>query len=421
MRRRGVLAGAAALMLAACTGRGTEDGATVGPAPEGDSGGREPGGGSSDGGGSGGPGGPGDGATREFTVTEHGTLQEGSAMCFLPGTDHLLITERGGTLRLRDQRSGEVSEVGGTPQVRAAGQGGLHDVIPGPTFEDDGVIYLSWVREHAEGSHGVVGRGVLEIGDQAGQGRAGDDQEDDDQASSATLRDLEVLWEQSPADGDGHFSLRLLVQGEHLFVTSGDRQAFTPAQERDTNLGAVLRLTLDGDPAPGNPWESEGGVAAQLWTMGHRNPLGIAEDRDGNVWVSEMGPRGGDELNLLEAGANYGWPEASMGRHYDGSDIPDHTEGDGFVAPAVHWVPSISPGSLLIYRGELFTLWQGSALLGGLTGQNLVRVALDGATAEQADRWDMGERMRALAEAPDGAVWLLEDGSDGRLLELRPV
>lgn len=345
-------------------------------------------------------------ATREFTVTEHGTFSEGWAMCFLPGTEHLLISERGGTLRLHDIPSGEVIEVTGTPEVRDAGQGGLHDVIPGPAFEDDQVIYLSWVRPHDEGSHGVVGRGMLEVDAAAGQAR---------------LQDLEVLWEQSPAGGDGHFSLRLLIQSDYLFVTSGDRQQFTPAQETTTNLGAVLRLTLDGEPAPENPWEADGGIAAQLWSMGHRNPLGIAEDAESRVWVSEMGPRGGDELNLLAPGENYGWPEASMGVHYDGDEIPDHSEGDGFVAPAAFWVPSISPGSLLIYRGDLFAGWQGSALLGGLSGQNLVRVQIDGTTATQADEWDMGQRIRALAEAPDGSLWLLEDGTGGRLLELRPT
>lgn len=390
------------MALTACTGRSIDDGATVSPeSPENPQDPGDPEGpqspGSAEGGGD---------PSQEFTVSERGTFEEGWAMCFLPGTEHLLIAERTGALRLHDIPSGEVIEVTGTPEVRDAGQGGLHDVIPGPAFEEDQVIYLSWVCPHDEGSHGVVGRGTLEVDAAAGQAR---------------LQDLEVLWEQSPAGGDGHYSLRLLIQGEHLFVTSGDRQQFTPAQKTITNLGAVLRLTLDGEPAPGNPWEADGGIAAQLWSIGHRNPLGIAQDAEGNVWVSEMGPRGGDELNLIVAGENYGWPEASMGVHYDGAEIPDHAEGDGFVAPAAFWVPSISPGSLLIYRGDLFAGWQGSALLGGLSGQNLVRVQIDGTTTTQADEWDMGQRIRALAEAPDGPLWLLEDGTGGRLLELRPT
>lgn len=340
-------------------------------------------------------------ATETFTVTEHGTFDEGWAMAFLPGTEHLLVSERAGALQVRDQTTGEVTEVSGVPQVHHSGQAGMHDVTPAPTFEQDGTIYLSWVRRSDEGVQGVVGRGTLDT-------------------DAAALTDVEVLWEQTPRSGDGHFSLRLLVQGDHLFVTSGDRQELTPAQELDTNLGKVLRLTLDGDPAPGNPWADRGGVAAELWTIGHRNPLGIARDSSGQIWVSEMGPQGGDELNLLVAGENYGWPEASMGVHYGGADIPDHEAGDGFRAPAAWWVPAISPGNLLIYSGELFTGWADSALLGGLSGQNLARVALTGEQADVMDGWDMGERVREVEQAPDGAIWVLEDGPGGRLLELRP-
>lgn len=342
------------------------------------------------------------GTVTEFTVAEHGTFEEGWAMSFLPGTDKLLVSERGGALQLRDQRTGAVTEVSGAPEVYHEGQAGMHDIIPGPNFEQDGTVYVSWVRDHDQGAQGVVGRGTLDV-------------------DTASLTGLDVIWEQTPTSGDGHFALRMLIQDDHLFVTSGDRQKFTPAQETETNLGAVLRLTLDGDPAPGNPWAEEGGAAAELWTIGHRNPLGIAEDSEGKLWVSEMGPRGGDELNLLLEGENYGWPEASMGVNYDGSSIADHAEGDGFQAPVEYWVPSISPGSLMIYQGELFSGWQGSALLGGLSGENLVRVQLGGAEEGVVDEWDMGERIRAVAEAPDGAIWLLEDESGGRLLELRPA
>lgn len=338
-------------------------------------------------------------AVQDFTSAERGTFGEGWAMAFVDD-DHLIITERGGALKIRDQRTGDVRDVTGAPEVHHAGQAGLHDVVTGPTFAEDGTIYLGWVRPHEDGAQGVVGRGTLDL-------------------EEATLTDLDVIWEQTPESGDGHFSLRMLVQDDHLFVTSGDRQKMTPAQSRETNLGKVLRLTLDGKPAPGNPWADEGGVAAEIWTMGHRNPLGIDDDAQGRVWVSEMGPQGGDELNLLEAGENYGWPEASMGVHYGGEEIPDHTTGDGYRGPEAYWVPSISPGSLLIYSGDLFEGWQGAAILGGLSGELLARVALDGETASKAGEWDMGARIRAVDEAPDGSLWVLEDG-DGRLLELRP-
>ncbi len=336
----------------------------------------------------------------DFAVTEHATFDEGWALSFLPGTDLLAVTERGGALHLYHQGDGEVRAVDGVPEVYHESQAGLHDVIPAPSFTDDGAVYLSWARE-TDTVHGVVARAVLDVDD-------------------AELRDLEIIWEQDPAPGAGHFALRLLVHGEHLFITSGDRQQEDPAQERDTNLGAVVRLTLDGEPARGNPWFGDGGAAAEMWSIGHRNPLGIAADEDGALWVSEMGPQGGDELNLLTEGGNYGWPDASMGVHYDGSPIPDHSEEDGFVAPAEYWVPAISPGSLMIYSGGLFDEWRGDAFLGGLSGQRLVRVELDGRQAEAVQEWDAGARVRAVVQAQDGSLWVLEDGSGGRLLELRP-
>lgn len=339
------------------------------------------------------------GPVTDFTLTEHDQFDSPWALEFLPGSDLLLITERTGAMVLRDQETGDTTEISGVPEVDDAGQGGLHDVIATPEFEQDHTIYLSWVRQTDDGRQGVVGRAELDT-------------------DGASLGDVEVIWEQDAATGDGHYALRLLAHDDHLYVTSGDRQELDPAQDMSTNLGTIVRLTPDGEPAPGNPFENEGGVAEQFWTTGHRNPLGIAVDSSGNIWNSEMGPQDGDELNLLTEGANYGWPEASMGVHYDGTDIPDHAEDDGFEPPAEYWVPAISPGSLLIYSGELFTGWTDSALLGGLSGQNLVRVELDGSSAEQVDDWDMGDRVRALAEAPDGAIWIATDS--GELWELRP-
>lgn len=336
----------------------------------------------------------------QFAVTEHATFDEGWAMSFLPGTDLLAVTERGGQLQLFNVENGEKREVSGAPEVFHSGQAGMHDIIPGPTFEEDGAVYLSWVRPHEQGAQGVVATAHLDT-------------------EAAELSNIDVIWEQTPSAGDAHFSLRLLVHDEHLFVTSGERQRQTPAQDFDTNLGKVLRLNLDGTPAAGNPWADQGGVAAEFWTMGHRNPLGIDVDENGEMWISEMGPQGGDELNHLVAGENYGWPEASMGSEYSGSSITDHTGDDGFAGPATYWDPSISPGSLAIYDGELFDGWNNSALLGGLSGQALVRVQLEGADAVAEDRWDAGERIRAVAVDDEGAIWLLED-NDGRLFELRP-
>lgn len=338
--------------------------------------------------------------TTDFDAVEHDQFDSPWALEFLPGTDHLVITERTGGLMLRDQDSGEVREISGAPAVESAGQGGMHDVIASPTFEEDQTIYLSWVRPVDGGAQGVVGRAELDLDD-------------------ASLGDIEEIWQQDPASGNGHFALRMVTHDDHLFITSGDRQELDPAQDMESNLGTIVRLTLDGEPAAENPFADEGDAAADFYTIGHRNPLGIATDSQGNLWSSEMGPEGGDELNLIVEGANYGWPEVSMGVHYGGGDIPDHSEGDGFEPPRAYWVPAISPGNLMIYQGDLFTGWQDSALLGGLSGQNLVRVELDGDSAEPVEEWDMGDRIRAVEEAPDGAVWIATD--DGALMELLPA
>ena len=337
--------------------------------------------------------------THTFTVTAHEALDRPWAMAALPGTDILAITLRGGTLVLRDPSG--VREVTGTPDVVVTEQGGLGDIIPGPTFEEDGTVYLSWV-EGSDGATGaVVGTAHLDV-------------------EAATLTGLRRIWRQSPSlEGGGHYSHRLATHDSLLYISSGDRRQFTPAQGLDSDLGKILRLTLDGQPAPGNPFGGESSIALQFWSIGHRNPLGLAFDSEGRLWSSEMGPKGGDEINLIEAGGNYGWPEASNGSNYDGSDIPDHRPDDGFTAPLVWWNPSVSPGSLMIYQGEEFPAWRGDAFVGALSGEALIRVDLDGATATLAETWPMGARIREVEQGADGAIWLLEDGPGGRLLELR--
>ena len=341
-----------------------------------------------------------------FAVEELDRFDEPWAMAFLPDGD-LLVTERSGTLHLRDSRSGERVEVAGTPSVADSGQAGLGDVLPGPTYAQDGTVYLSWAEAGDGGVGAAVGRARLTTGD-----------------GGPALEGLEVIWRQTPkVDGDGHLSHRLAFSpdGAHLFVSSGERQLGAPAQDTSNTLGTIVRLTLDGDPAPGNPLADRGGVTAEIWSWGHRNPLGLEFAPDGTLWSSEMGPEGGDELNLIEAGSNYGWPEVSDGSDYGGGEIPDHETGDGYAAPARSWNPSISPGSLLVYSGDLFEDWQGDAFLGALSGEALVRVDLDGRRAGDAEVYDLGERIRAVEQAPDGSIWLLEDEGAGRLLRLTPA
>ena len=197
-------------------------------------------------------------------------------------------------------------------------------------------------------------------------------------------------------------------------ISSGDRQKFDPAQDMQSNMGKVLRLNYDGSVPADNPFADRGGVTAQIWTLGHRNPLGLAFDSAGRLWDVEMGPQGGDELNLVVRGANYGYPIVSNGDHYDGRPIPDHPTRPEFNAPAVFWNPVISPSSLLFYSGSEFPQWQGDAFIGGLSSQSIVRIEFEGTNAREAERFALGMRIRAVEQGPDGAIWILEDGREGR-------
>jgi len=353
-----------------------------------------------------------DGASSErpFTVTEIADFSTPWAMAFLPGsgvpmTNLALLTEKEGKLWLVDVTNGKRTAVSGVPAVVAAGQGGLGDVMPHPDFAGNQRVYLSFVEGGPNGTSGAaLGYGTLDLRN----------------AAAPALRDFKVIWRQQPkVSGNGHFSHRIAFGPDgFLYLSSGDRQEMTPAQDVGGNLGKVLRLTHDGAPAPGNPFAAKGGIAAQFWSIGHRNLLGLEFAPDGRLWEAEMGPKGGDEINLVLSGRNYGWPLASNGSHYDGRDIPDHRRGDGYEAPKVWWTPSISPGGLLIYSGDKFAGWKGDALVGALSGKALIRVDIDGDKASKADHWPMGARIRAVDQGPDGSVYLLEDM--GRLLRLDP-
>jgi aldose sugar dehydrogenase len=344
-------------------------------------------------------------ASRPFQVEEVATFDEPWAMTFLPGTSQALVTEKKGRLKLLWSDSGRVGEVAGAPAVDYGGQGGLGDVVLHPDFARNRLVYLSWVEPGSNDTHGaVVGRARLVA--EAGSG--------------ARLDGLQVIWRQSPKlDGQGHYGHRIAFSPDgHLFISSGERQHFDPAQDMAANLGKVIRLNDDGSVPADNPWASRGGVTAQIWTLGHRNPLGIAFASDGRLWEVEMGPKGGDELNLIERGRNYGYPIVSNGDHYDGRDIPDHPTRPEFAAPKVWWTPVISPGDFILYSGAMFPEWRGDALIAGLSGKALVRVDIDGTAAREAERWPMGQRIREVEQGPGGAVYLLEDGPGGRLLKL---
>jgi glucose/arabinose dehydrogenase len=234
---------------------------------------------------------------------------------------------------------------------------------------------------------------------------------------------LERVWTQEPKLGGGrHFAHRLAFGPDGmLFITSGDRGRQDPAQDMGVNLGKIVRLMPDGAIPADNPFVDRGGIAREFWTVGHRNPLGIDFAPDGRLWSNEMGPRGGDELNLIVRGQNYGWPVVSDGINYSGVPIPDHDTADRFKEPAISWVPSISPSGLIIYDGAMVPAWQGDAIMGALSGRALVRVDIDGSDAREAERFSWNTRVREVEEGPDGAIWLLEDGRGGRLLRLTPA
>lgn len=345
---------------------------------------------------------------KPFAVAPVAKFDTPWAMTFLPGSTNALVSERDGRLWVVNTSNGRKTAVAGVPKPRVAGQGGLGDVVIGPQNR----IYLSYVEGGDGGTSGaVVGYGRLVAAAPAAAGAA----------AGYSLQDFKVVWRQSPkVSGNGHFSHRIAFgPGDSMFVTSGERQKKQPAQSNSGNLGKVLRLTAEGQPFPGNPLASSGGIAAQIWNTGHRNMLGISFAPDGRLWVSEMGPQGGDEINLVLAGKNYGWPVVSNGSDYGGGDIPDHSTRPNFEAPKVWWNPSISPAGMIVYTGDLFPSWKGDILLGALSGESLIRVDLNGDKATKAERWPMNARIREVEQGPGGEVYLLEDS--GRLLKLTPA
>ena len=341
------------------------------------------------------------GGDRPFMTTEVTAFDDPWAMDFLPGsgvpiTGMALVTERGGKLWLLDSGSGRKQQVAGVPAVKVAGQGGLGDVAVRLESLGKYRVYLSFAEAGPDGTSGAaLGYGMLSP--RNGQ--------------APRIEGFKVIWRQEPkVAGAGHFGHRIAFDRDGtMFVSSGERQKMTPAQDRGSDLGKVIHMTAEGQR-----------IGGRFVSMGHRNPLGLSFAPDGRLWEVEMGPQGGDELNLITPGRNYGWPRASYGSHYGGADIPDDHKGRGFEEPKLWWNPSISPGGLLIYSGNLFPRWKGDALIGGLSGQTLIRADIAGDKARKADQWDMGARIRSVDQGPRGEIYLLEDGDGGRLLRLEP-
>ena len=371
-----------------------------------------------------------------FNMAKVTTLDLPWRIAFLPD-GRMLITEKVGGMQLVTQQ-GQKTPVSNVPAVLHHDQGGMLGVYLSPHYQHDHYIYLTYSAPVGDGSSLALARAKLKIGNGA-----------------ASLEDLKVIWHDGEGGKGGQFGAAVAFSpdGKYLFLSSGDRQRMTPAQDPNQPLGKILRLTLDGKPAPGNPMAGKTGAAsvpvinppedtetaktapvvrtytfsgpnltpAETWCSGLRTPYGLAFAPNGQLWELEHGPRGGDELNLIEPGKNYGWPLVSYGHNYNGVPIPSPDTRSDLAKPVIYWDPVIAPGNLLFYKGSVFPQWNGSAFASGMGSESLTRITFDGkGGAKPAERWNMGFRVRDIEEAPDGTLWAIEDTQSGGLFHLTP-
>jgi len=375
-----------------------------------------------------------------FTITKVAEFKLGWRLAFLPD-GRMIITEKVGPVWLVTQ-TGEKTAIDNVPKVEYGGQGGMLGVFLSPHYADDYFVYLTYSEPGEAGETGVsslaLARAKLTIGD-----------------GKASLEGLQVIWRDVPKGKGGQFGAQIAFSpdGQYLFLTVGERQRMTPAQNLDSALGKIMRLTLDGKPAAGNPNAGKTGASSlplidpprnteqakeapvvstytftepnlfpsETWASGFRTPYGLAFSPDGRLWEVEHGPRGGDELNLIEPGKNYGWPLVSYGVNYDGVPIPSPDTRPDLQKPVIYWTPVIAPGNLIFYDGAMFPQWKGSALISGLSTMSLNRITFDGkGGATPAERWRVGFRLRDVEVGPDGALWMLEDNNPGGLYRAVP-
>jgi glucose/arabinose dehydrogenase len=372
-----------------------------------------------------------------FTMTSVATFSLPWRLAFLPD-GRMLVTEKVGPVWLVTQK-GEKTPVDNVPAVLYQGQGGMLGVFVSPKYATDRSVYLTYSEPGTEPRSSGLALARAQLATSTGK---------------ASLENLQVLWRDLPKGQGGQFGAQIAFSpdGQYLFLAVGDRQRMTPSQDPNTEVGKILRLTLDGKPAPGNPNAGKSGAAtrpliapprdteaaktaavvstytvegantapAATWSSGHRTPYGLAFAPDGRLWEVEHGPRGGDELNLIEPGKNYGWPLVSYSVNYNGTPIPSPDTRSDLTKPVIYWTPVIAPGSLTFYNGNMFPQWKGSALIGGMGSQTLNRVIVEGATAKPAERWRVGHRLRDVEVGPDGALWMLEDANPGGLFRVTP-
>lgn len=329
-------------------------------------------------------------------------LEHPWGLAFLPD-GRMLVTERPGRLRVVSQGGWLSKPLTGVPKVFAKGQGGLLDVALDPDFASNRRIYLSYAEPGVGGASTAVARAKL---------------------AEDALTEVEVIFRQLPkVSGANHFGSRLVFAPDGtLFITLGERFKFDPAQDLANHLGKIVRIYPDGSVPRDNPFVGQRGARPEIWSYGHRNVQGAAiQPETGALWAVEFGPAGGDELNRVEAGKNYGWPLVSWGRHYSGADIPDPPTRPDLTPPVYYWTPVISPSGMTFYTDELFPAWRGNLLIGGLSSQALVRLTLTGQQVTGEERIPMGARIRQVRQGPGGAVYLLTDQADGRILRLTPA
>jgi len=374
-----------------------------------------------------------------FTMTRVTTFGLPWRIAFLPD-GRMLVTEKIGPVWMLSPDGQKIAPIGNTPPVYWQNQNGMLGVYVSPNYATDQSIYLTYVEPGDYGGGLALARAKLNA-----------------TATSARLENFEVLWRQMPKGRGGQEGAQIAFSpdGQYLFLTVGERQRFTPAQDPNWPAGKILRLTLDGKPAPGNPGFGTTGAAtieltdppgdteaaktakvvstytfpgpnltpAETWAVGVRTPYGLAFSPTGELWEVEHGPRGGDELNLIERGKNYGWPLVSYGQNYNGVPIPHPDTRPDLAKPALYWVPVIAPGNLMFYKGtQTFPQWNGSGFIGGMATMTLNRLVFDGkGGARVADRWNVGLRVRDVEEGPDGSLWMLEDANPGALIHVRPA
>lgn len=331
------------------------------------------------------------------------------AIAFLPD-GRLLVTERAGRLRIVTRDGAVSAPVGGLPRMRVEGQGGLLDVTVGPTFATDRLIY--WSYSEARGGAGSDGTSVA-------RGRLSED--------GARVENVQVIFRQVPAwRSSGHYGSRLVFDREgHLYVTLGDRQENSSrglAQDTSTLIGKVVRINPDGSVPSDNPFVGQANVRPEIWSYGHRNVQGAdLHPETGALWTVEHGPRGGDELNAPQAGRNYGWPIICYCEEYSTRPLGEGIAvREGMEQPVYYWDPIIAPGDMDFYRGDLFP-WRGDILIAGLRSQALIRLGLNGERVVGEERFALGVgRIRDIAESEDGALWIVTDEDNGRVLRLTP-